>query len=160
MTKKEYHNAVYELSDGLYRFALRLCRDESSAEDLVQDTFEKVWIKHEEISFGKVKSYLFTTLHNRFVDTSRKSKPASLEDQSTMNASYNSPNIDLNEILHNALNQLSEIQRSAVLLRDYEGYNYEEIGEILNLNSSQVKVYIFRARKQLQKIIGPLNAVI
>lgn len=160
MTKKEYHNAVYELSDGLYRFALRLCRDESTAQDLVQDAFEKVWLKHEEISFGKVKSYLFTTLHNRFIDTSRKSKPTSIEDQSIINASYSPPNIDLNEVLHNALNQLSEIQRSAVLLRDYEGYNYEEIGEILNLNASQVKVYIFRARKQLQKIIGPLNAVI
>ena len=160
MTKKEYHTAVYEFSDALYRFALRLCRDEASAQDIVQDTYEKVWIKHEEISFEKVKSYLFRSLYNRFVDTTRKSKPLSIDDQTTINASFSLPNIDLNEVLHRALEQLSEIQRSAVLLRDYEGYNYEEIGEILNLNPSQVKVYIFRARKQLQQIIGPLDAVI
>jgi RNA polymerase sigma-70 factor (ECF subfamily) len=49
-----------------------------------------------------------------------------------------------------ALNNLPGIQKSAVLLRDYEGYDYKEIGEILNLNESQVKVYIFRARKILR----------
>ena len=160
MNKKEYHSAVYDFSDALYRFALRLCRDEASAQDLVQDTYEKIWIKHEEIQFEKAKSYLFRSLYNRFVDTTRKSKPLAIEDQPYIDDSFSTPNIDLNEILHSALNQLSEIQRSAVLLRDYEGYNYEEIGEILNLNPSQVKVYIFRARKQLQQIIGPLNAVI
>jgi RNA polymerase sigma-70 factor (ECF subfamily) len=45
---------------------------------------------------------------------------------------------------------LPQIQKSAVLLRDYEGYDYKEIGEILELNESQVKVYIFRARKNLR----------
>jgi RNA polymerase sigma-70 factor (ECF subfamily) len=49
-----------------------------------------------------------------------------------------------------ALNNLPQIQKSAVLLRDYEGYDYKEIGEILELNESQVKVYIFRARKNLR----------
>lgn len=160
MTKEEYHTAVYEFSDALYRFALRLARSESNAEDLVQEAYEKVWIKQHEIDFDKVKAYLFRTLYNRFIDTTRKMKPLAIEDQSYVNDGFVLPNVDLNEILHNALNQLSDVQRSVVLLRDYEGYSYDEIGEILQLTPEQVKVYIFRARKFLQKIIGPLDAVI
>jgi len=63
-------------------------------------------------------------------------------------------NPDLQEILHQALNTLPEIQKTLVILRDYEGYSYEEIGEITGLNESQVKVYIFRARVTLKNHIG------
>ena len=67
---------------------------------------------------------------------------------------------DLQQVLHNAVNRLPEIQRTVVLLRDYEGYSYEEIGEITGLNESQVKVYIFRARAYLKSYIGSLEKVI
>jgi RNA polymerase sigma-70 factor (ECF subfamily) len=67
---------------------------------------------------------------------------------------------DLGEILRQAVDQLPDIQRSVVLLRDYEGYSYEEIGEITGLNESQVKVYIYRARLFLKKYIGSLETVI
>jgi len=62
--------------------------------------------------------------------------------------------------LNEALNKLPEIQRSVIMLRDYEGYDYNEIGEITGLNESQVKVYIFRARKFLKNYIGSIEAVI
>ena len=55
---------------------------------------------------------------------------------------------------------MSEIQRSVVMLRDYEGYPYDEIGEITGLSESQVKVYIFRARKALKQYIGKLEMVV
>ncbi|MAE09207.1 MAG: hypothetical protein CL661_10665 [Bacteroidetes bacterium] len=66
--------------------------------------------------------------------------------------SYNSFT-DLKEILNLAVDKLPEIQRSVVMLRDYEGYSYEEIGKITNLSESQVKVYIYRARVFLKKFI-------
>ena len=66
----------------------------------------------------------------------------------------------LNEVLQEALNRLPEIQRSVVMLRDYEGYNYEEIGEITALSLSQVKVYIFRARKALKDYLVSIEHVI
>jgi len=47
-----------------------------------------------------------------------------------------------------------------VLLRDYEGYAYNEIGEITKLNESQVKVYIFRARQFLKQYIQQLDKVL
>jgi RNA polymerase sigma-70 factor (ECF subfamily) len=66
----------------------------------------------------------------------------------------------LKEILRDALSRLPEIQRSVVLLRDYEGYSYEEIGEVTGLNESQVKVYIYRARLALKEFIGKIENVI
>jgi RNA polymerase sigma factor (sigma-70 family) len=57
------------------------------------------------------------------------------------------------ELIENAVNQLPADQRSVVLLRDYEGYAYNEIGEITGLSESQVKVYIHRARTFLRNYI-------
>ena len=68
-------------------------------------------------------------------------------------------NYDLKELIEKGLNELSHEQRSIVLLRDLEGYNYEEIGEILQLNSAQVKVYLFRARQKLRDSIQQLTQV-
>ena len=67
---------------------------------------------------------------------------------------------DTKRILDEALGKLSEMQRSLVMLKDYEGYNYAEIGEILNLNESQVKVYLHRARLQLKAYIVRVENVI
>jgi RNA polymerase sigma factor (sigma-70 family) len=63
-------------------------------------------------------------------------------------------------ILNDALNKLSETQRSLVLLKDYEGYSYEEIGKIMNLSESQVKVYLHRARLQLKEYLVKVENVI
>ena len=80
--------------------------------------------------------------------------------ENTEMASYEKSYSDLQEILHNALERLSYIQRTVILLRDYEGYTYAEIGEITGLNESQVKVYIYRGRVFLKQYLGSLQAVI
>lgn len=67
---------------------------------------------------------------------------------------------DLNEILHEALERLPEQNRSAVLLRDYEGYSYKEIGEITGLSEAQVKINIYRGRLALKNFIGKIESVI
>lgn len=159
MDNRDYNSAVKEFSDGLYRFAIKLCKDESSAQDLVQDAYEKVWIKKETIQAEKVKSYLFRTVYNKFLDGKKKNRVISIDEYHT-EPTFHQESSDLKEVLSRALSTLPEKQKSAILLRDYEGYSYDEIGEILELNASQVKVYIYRARKQLQKYIGKLEAVI
>ena len=68
--------------------------------------------------------------------------------------------IERAEVLNEAIKQLPEIQRSVILLRDYEGYSYKEIGEIVELNESQVKVYIYRARVFLKNYIGSMDMVV
>ena len=161
MTAKEYNISIDEYSDNIFRFALKHLRNEMSAKDIVQETFTKVWIKHEEVSFEKVKSYLFTTAYHAIGDWVRKEKRnGDFENVSDTISSEQIASCDLQEVLHEALNRLPEIQKTVVLLRDYEGYNYAEIAEITKLNESQVKVYIFRARKTLQEYIKDLDLVL
>ena len=74
--------------------------------------------------------------------------------------SYDEQYSDLNELLHRAAERLPDIQKSVLLLRDYEGYSYDEIGEITGLNESQVKVYIYRARLHMKQYIGSIETVV
>jgi RNA polymerase sigma-70 factor (ECF subfamily) len=66
----------------------------------------------------------------------------------------------LSEILSEAVKLLPEIQRTVILLRDYEGYSYKEIGDITELSEAQVKVYIYRARVFLKNYIGKMEVVV
>ena len=154
MTVKVYNNAVREYGDHVYRFILRSIRDSHRADDIVQDTYEKLWRCVTEIEYVAVKSWLFTSAYNRMIDVIRKdSRMVGVEyyDDSTMYAEDN--NNDLNELLHRALEKLPAVQRSVILLRDYEGYNYKEIGEITGLSEAQVKTYIFRGRVALRNYL-------
>jgi RNA polymerase sigma-70 factor (ECF subfamily) len=158
MTLDEYNASVDKFADGLYRFALKSLNDVEEAEDTVQDAFEKLWVKREEVDDEKVKSYLFTTVYHSLVDRSRKIKrfhdfqELTVEDQQ-----HTTDNFDLKKQLDKALQLLPGYQRNVILLRDYEGYTYQEIGEITNLTTQQVKVYIFRARKSLRTYLISLE---
>lgn len=151
MTVKEYNSSVKEFGDPVYRFIYRSIKDRERAEDIVQDTFEKLWNCVAEIDFNAVKSWLFTSAYNRMIDVIRKDSrlvPVEYYDDASLYARESSS--DLNEVLHHALERLPAVQRSVILLRDYEGYSYHEIGEITGLNEAQVKTYIFRGRAAMR----------
>jgi RNA polymerase sigma-70 factor (ECF subfamily) len=161
MTVQEYNQCVDQFSDNVYRFILKNMKDEDKAKDIVQSTFEKLWMKADGVSFKKAKSYIFSTAYHTMIDSFRKDKRMEgLEETNVEEPSYNSEYKGINEILEAGLQKLSQIQRSVILLRDYEGYSYEEIGKITELNESQVKVYIYRARKSMKEYIGSLEQVL
>lgn len=161
MTTSEYNLIVEQNADRVYRYVLKTIRDSERANDMVQDSFERLWINCHIISFAKAKSYLFSIAHNTMVDMIRKENRQVVCDTSELpELSHNHQYSDIKEILDEALNRLPEIQQSVLLLRDYEGYSYEEIGEICHLNQSQVKVYIYRARVYLKNYIGQIEKVL
>ena len=161
MTINEYNKSVNLFSDRLYRFVLKSIKDVQKAEDIVQDSYEKLWKNVENVNFEKVKSYLFTTAYHTMIDRIRKEKRSSFsEDLNLQEESHENNYSDLNEVLKEAFDRLPEIQRMVLLLRDYEGYSYKEIGELAHLSESQVKVYIYRARVFLKKYIGKIETVI
>lgn len=161
MTVEEYNKSVDLYADGIYRFVLKTLKDQEKAKDTVQDSYEKLWMKYTEVSFEKVKSYLFTTAYHASIDLIRKEKKkVEYETAPASETSTHEQYTDINEVLNMALEQLPDIQKSVLLLRDYEGYSYEEIGEITNLNESQVKVYIFRARLFLKNYLVSIENVI
>jgi len=161
MTVAEYNQCVDLHSDGVYRFILKNLRDEDAAMDIVQDAFEKLWMKFREISAGGAKSYLFTTAYHRLIDHTRKEKRMERISDS-YERGHEDPGhySDLKAILDEALDRLPELQKSLILLRDYEGYSYEEIGKITGLNESQVKVYIFRARTALKNYLVSIENLV
>ena len=162
MTTAEYNSCADLYSDGVYRFILKNIKDKDTAQDIVQESYVRMWERVKEVSYEKARAYLFTTAYHTMIDHIRKNQRiSSLDEEYTLThdespGTYN----DLKEVINEAVAKLPEIQRSAIMLRDYEGYSYEEIGEILQLNESQVKVYIFRARTFLKQYIGSLDLVL
>lgn len=161
MTLAEYNQCVESFSSNLYRFILKNLRNEEKAKDVVQDTFTKLWIKVDDVDFEKAKSYIFTTGYRTMIDLVRKDKRRETKDSwENLEPSHSEHYTDLQEILDQALNQLPESQKNVILLRDYEGYSYKEIGDITGLNEAQVKVYIYRARVTLKNYLVKMENVI
>ena len=161
MTEKEYNECVKNYADNVYRFILKNLRHEEDARDVVQSSFEKMWRNREAIDTAKCKSYLFTVAYHQMIDHIRKVKRIQLVDEFAEKTYVDEkPVHNLKKILEEALDRLNETQRSLVLLKDYEGYSYEEIGRITGLNESQVKVYLHRARLQLKKYLVRLENII
>ena len=104
---------------------------------------------------------MFTVAYNQMIDHLRKAKRVQLRDEFGEETSvYDKPMYNTRKILEEALSRLNETQRSLVLLKDYEGYSYEEIGQITGLTESQVKVYLHRARIQLKNyLVKPENVI-
>ncbi len=161
MTLKEYNRAVEEHADSVYRFIVGQMRHPEDARDIVQEAFEVMWKKHEELDAEKARAFLFKVAYRDMIDQLRRRKNTSLvaEFPEDLRTSF-TPYTGAGEILERALSELPEIQKSVVLLRDYEGYDYREIGAITGLSEAQVKVYIFRARKALQQHIGKVQNLI
>ncbi len=154
MTEREYNLCVDNYADNVFRFIVKNLRHEEDAKDIVQTAFEKLWKHREEVDNNRCKSYLFTVAYNQMIDHLRKIKRVHLrEDFNETMRVVQQPINNLKKNLQDALSRLNDTQRSLVLLKDYEGYSYEEIGIITGLNESQVKVYLHRARLTLRNYI-------
>ena len=161
MTSKEYNLSVDLYSDNVYRFILKNIRDEERARDIVQDSYEKLWRNTDNVNYEKVKSYLFSTAYHTMIDVIRKDKRQTyMEEYHIPENTHDEQYSDLREVLDEAVKRLPEIQRTVILLRDYEGYSYKEIGDVTSLSEAQVKVYIFRARVFLKNYIGKMEMVL
>jgi len=161
MTEKEYNQCVTLYADSVYRFILKNLRHEEDSKDIIQTAFEKLWRNRNIVENDKARSYLFTIAYNQMIDHIRKVKRIRLKEdfhEGTKVSHQN--NLQSKKTLMEALNRLNEIQKSLVMLKDYEGYSYEEIGTIMGLNESQVKVYLHRARLILRNyLVSPENVL-
>jgi RNA polymerase sigma-70 factor (ECF subfamily) len=153
MTEKDYNQCVTQYSDNVYRFIYKNLGHAEDARDVVQTAFEKLWITREKVDNERSKAFLFTVAYNQMIDHIRKSKKVVMKELTVEGGVTYQNNSNLKKILNEALSLLSETQRSLVLLKDYEGYNYQEIGQITGLSESQVKVYLHRARIQLKNYL-------
>lgn len=162
MKRKEFNNAVDLYSHSLYGFALRFLQNPEDANDVVQDTFEKLWVHCEKIDHNKCKSWLFTCANNSMLNmVSRKRRVifSSYDNLPEIYGNYDS-SFEYKQIVERVISCLPPVQKSILLLRDLEGYSYKEIAQMLDLSSSQVKVYLFRARNKVKKQLIQLKIAV
>ncbi|MCB9262787.1 MAG: RNA polymerase sigma factor [Flavobacteriales bacterium] len=161
MTTKEYNTCVETLSDGIFRFALKYLRDEFEAENVVQNTFEKLWVRKEKVEMQTAKAFMFKIAYNNCIDLLRVAgRTTTMEDVVENNYSHTEQYSDTLEIVNAAVAKLPEKQKTAVMLRDYEGYDYKTIGDITGMTEAQVKINIFRARQFLKSYLKSMNLVL
>lgn len=161
ISSKEYNAAVRKFTNNVFRFLLKSLKDEDSAKDMLQDCFLKLWENRQNVHPLKIKSWLFAVAHNSLVNYWRKEdRTTKLNGHEHSRQVYQSHNFDLKIIIDKELSKLPAIQKSILLLRDLEGYEYKEIGEILGLSDSQVKVYLFRARVKIKNSIKSIINVL
>ncbi len=160
MELNDYNTCVREWSDAVFRFACKCTGNPEDARDVVQNSFAVLWQKKEDVVPAKAKSFLFQVAYRQSIDLYRKQNRMSYKEEVEDARVVTTTNTDLKKVLDRALSKLDEQSRALVLLKDYEGYNYNEIAQITGLSDSQVKVYLHRARKTLKDYLVSVEHII
>lgn len=165
MTLETFQNMVFPVRNKLYRFAFRLLGNNEEAKDIVQEVFIKVWNGRDQLGeVQNMEAWCMRITKNLSLDRLRQQQrrpTGSIELGMQVSNSSLSPaeTTELSESMKRIgelMAALPEKQRQVMHLRDIEGYSYNEICEIMEIDMSQVKVSLFRARnavrEKLQKI--------
>ena len=156
----------------LFATAMRMTRNRSDAEDLVQETFLKAYRAYERFEAGtNLRAWLFRIMTNNYINTYRKKQrrptETDLEDVKDLYLyrrlggdqlaaiGQSAEDVLLEQITDSdiveALEELPDQYRTAVLLADIEGFAYKEIAEILDIPIGTVMSRLHRGRKKLQQ---------
>ncbi len=159
-----YRLQVNKNQHGLYAMAYQMLGNELEAEDVVQDTFIKLWQRREQ--GGKYeKAWLYKVARNQCLDILRRRKHAveyqiakAVGSDVAQSASDHVLNEELSGEIGKAINQLEEPYKSLVVMREVNGLSYQVLADALDLSLSQTKVYLHRARKQLKENLEEMYA--
>lgn len=156
MTSGEFEKLIAKQKDKLFRFAFSILKNNEDAKDAVQEMVLKLWKNRRKLDASQnLESYCLNALKNQCFDVLRKEKHKINYQNSTEQETFVEPetgNSDLVEKLKQELKKLPEQQRMAVELKDFQGYKYEEISDILEQNINAVRTNVSRGRKKLYEI--------
>lgn len=164
-TETEYITLITELKDTLYRLARSIVLDSAEAEDIVQDLFERAWRARDSVLRSDYpRAYLCRMAHNLAIDRLRRS--ARQRDFSEAKGGYvgcsdgnvSVDNSDMAQLTRQLIDSLPERQRVAIHMRDVEGYEIEEIAQVLECDETSVRMNLSRARKSIrEQLIKSMN---
>lgn len=141
----------------LYRIAYRMTEDEIVAEDIVQETFIKLWNNRNDMSgIDNHEAFCITILKNTCLDYLRKSKhtvPIDLKNDNTETQSLQDEIESKDRLNHvkSLILQLPEQQRQVMIMKHWNGYTDKEIEQITGISAGNIRVLISRARKTLRE---------
>ena len=161
MENISFRNTVLPLSDRLFRRALCITMNRAEAEDVVQDTLLKVWEQRKEWEqINNLEAFAIATCRNRALDilkrAGRNTIPLEVVDKRQQTADSGLQALEAREqlsLVRQIMDELPEVQRTIMQLRDIEGRTYQEIADAMDISETQVKVYLHRARTKVKKWI-------
>ena len=157
MLLNEFKEKFFPLKDKLFRFARQFVKRDDEAEDIVQDTFLKLWVKRESLNeLRNHETFAMTMIKNASIDKLRKRKTLRFEELKKDPENKHTPLDSLtqseayNQVIE-AMKELSQQQQMLLNLRDIEGYEYAEIAEVSGLSINNIRVNISRARNTIKE---------
>jgi len=159
---RRFRQWVDEYQDQAWTLARYLLKDSAEAEDAVQEAFVKLWRHQESVDPDKVRPWLMKVTRNGCLDRLRRRHPTEELQEWHHPDGVPGPMQGLHrqeqgEWLKTTINGLKEPYRSLVVLRDIHQHSYAEVAGVLELNLSQVKTYLHRARKQLREQLAEVR---
>lgn len=158
MNQAEFTTLVMPFKDKIYRLAKRFLVSRDSAEDVTQDILLKLWRNKEKIkTYNNVEAFAMTMTKNHCLDVLKAKSSSNLK---IIHNNYKDLNNNLEtetevsdsvSIVHQLINELPEKQKLIIQLRDIEQYSYEEIGKILEIKPTAIRVALSRARKTIRE---------
>ncbi|HBS13042.1 MAG TPA: RNA polymerase subunit sigma-70, partial [Flavobacteriaceae bacterium] len=158
MNQTEFLNTVLPLKDKVFRLAKRLLVSIDEAEDATQELFLKLWKnKNKLTAYRNVEAFAMTMTKNYCLDQLKAKRSNNLK---LVHSNYKDNNISLEKSIelkdcvnrvHDLIEKLPEKQKIIIQLRDIENFEFEEIGKILDLQPTAVRVSLSRARKTIRK---------
>lgn len=160
MNLEDFNRYVKLYSQILFRFCLKIVGDHQVTKDVVQDSFLKLWEKGKDLQENQIKSWLFTTAYRFSLAEIKKRSTKVSTDVLSDRVTQPADDPDLKTIINESLSLLSELQKSVMLLKDYQGYDYKEIAQILDISTDSVKVHLFRGRQKIKNRLKSLDLVL
>ncbi len=159
MTKEEFIHNVMPMKNKLFGYAINLLKNREEAKDVVQDTLVKIWTSNKEIKeYTNIESWGMTLVRNRCLDLFKRKDRNNTTLDLHFGISSDQPTptdqLETNDRLRKVkkiIDNLPEIQREIIYLRDFHEKSYKEITEIIDLDMNKVKVYLHRARKTIKE---------
>jgi RNA polymerase sigma-70 factor (ECF subfamily) len=159
MKGNKFNKILTEHQQRIYSLALYILRDTHEAQDITQDVFTRLWKNFAQVDIEKVSAWLSAVTRNACIDKLRKRKEFSpIEDEHQITNSHQEPagsfqHQQLSGWLSQAIFCLKEPYSSLIMLCDVQQNSQSIAAQSLNLTTSQVKVYLHRARRELRSLL-------
>ena len=159
MNPEEFKTKVLPLQEKLYGFSLRILGNSEDARDAVQDIYVKLWKMKDSLhTYINLDAFVMTVTRNHCLDKLKGKKTVSLEGKHISSDHYTDPSPeeilekkDVMEKIKLIISGLPENQRTIIHLRDIEGYDYNEISNIIDMSVNNIRVNLSRARKKIRE---------
>ncbi len=160
MSEKEFRNKVLPFNRKIYAYALSILKNEADAKDALQEIYLKLWKKKDQLKDLKnLEAFCIKITRNYCLDQIRLRKNYLAIEDTRLSEDITETKTRSEEInffkdkvssIRLYMSSLPETQRTIMLLKDFEGYDYEEISEILDVNINTIRVNLSRARKTVR----------